>query len=251
MISGLSEREKQILELLAEDSGLSSARISEQLNVSAVTIRSDLKSLEEKGFIVRMRGASALTFHKGILARHKNMLEAKNRIAKEAASLVQDGDNIMILAGTTTALVAKYLLGKRDIHVVTNSTLVIPYARVNPALDVTVLGGRFSASSESLMGPITMRELEQFHVKYAFVGTDSFSLENGLTAHQVEGAEIAGKMPSRASTTVLMVDSSKYGKSGFAHILPLSSMDMIITDDGLDVEVRNSLRENGINLKTV
>ena len=131
----------------------------------------------------------------------------------------------MIEAGTTTALIAKYLLGKRDVHVVTNSTLVIPYARFNPSLHLTVVGGEFRPSTESLVGPVALRDLEEFHVRIAFIGTDGFSLESGLTTHLVEGAEIVRKMQAQAKRTVLVADSSKWGKVGFARVLPLGEVD--------------------------
>ena len=109
MESGLSERERQILTLLAEDASVSVAEVSEKLSVSKVTVRSDLSSLEEKGFIVRTHGGAMPAFHASILERNRNRQEQKSRIARAAASYVQDGDTVMIEAGTTTALIAKFL----------------------------------------------------------------------------------------------------------------------------------------------
>jgi DeoR family galactitol utilization operon repressor len=241
----ISEREQTILELLCEDSSATVTDISGRLEVSPVTVRSDLAGLAEKGLIVRTHGGAFPAFHPSITTRQRDNLKAKARIAKAAAALVRDGDTIMIEAGTTTALVAKYLLGKRDVHVVTNSTLIIPHARFNPGMHLTVVGGEFRPATESMVGPVALRDLEQFHVRLAFIGTDGFSLESGLTTHLVEGAEIVRKMAAQAEKTVLVADSTKYGKIGFARVLPVASVHQVITDSDMKPEAIRELQEAG------
>jgi DeoR family transcriptional regulator, galactitol utilization operon repressor len=139
----------------------------------------------------------------------------------------------MIEAGTTTALVVRYLLGKRDVQVVTNSTLVFSYARLNPALQITLTGGEFRRETESMVGPVALRTLAGLNVRLAFVGTDGFTLEKGLTTQLVEGAEIVKAMRACAEETLLLADSTKWGKTGFVNVLPLSHVNGIITDTGL------------------
>jgi DeoR family galactitol utilization operon repressor len=249
MISqNLTERERKIIELLTDDSSTSVSEISRQLAVSAVTIRSDLNNLAEKGLVFRSHGGAMPAFHESIAARQRDNVRAKQRIAKAAAGLVRDGDTIMIEAGTTTALVARYLLGKRDVHVVTNSTLTIPYARLNPGLHLTVVGGEFRPATESLVGPVALRDLEQFHVRLAFIGTDGFSLRSGLTTHLVEGAEIVRKMASQAERTVLVADSSKHGKAGFARVIGLGEVHELITDSDMKPEIVEEIRAAGISV---
>jgi DeoR family galactitol utilization operon repressor len=177
------------------------------------------------------------------------LVDEKNRIAKAAAELIQDGDNIMILAGTTNALIVKYCLGKRDVHIVSNSTLLLPYVRVNPAIHLTLVGGEFRPSIEGVVGPLAANELRQFHVRIAFLGTDGFTLDKGLTAHLVEDAEIAKVMAGQAEQVVLATDCTKYGKAGFAHMLPLHKVSMLITDDGLPEKARTELAEHKIAVK--
>jgi DeoR/GlpR family transcriptional regulator of sugar metabolism len=251
VIESLSERKRQVLKILTENAGTSVSEISEQLGVSAVTIRSDLEGLAENGLIIRTRGGGVPAFHQNILDRQKSMGAEKIRIAKAAADLVTDGDRIMIVAGTTTSLIPRFLLGRRDVHIVTNSTLLLPYVRINPALHVTMIGGRFFASAEAMVGPIAVRQLAQFHVRMAFLGTDGFSVDKGFTAHQVEVAEVVRHMAGQAEQSILCVDSSKQGKAGFAHILPLSEVSSIITDDRLSGEAQSDLESCGISVKTV
>ena len=129
MIGNLKEREKEILKCLYEDDASSVSELSKALNVSVVTIRSDLEKLEKKGFAVKMRGGTQPVFNKSIFDRVNSMSAEKQRIAKKAAELINDGDRIMILAGTTSSLIAKYLYDKRNVHVVTNSTYILNYMR--------------------------------------------------------------------------------------------------------------------------
>jgi DeoR family galactitol utilization operon repressor len=243
-----NEREKQIVAILTRDFGLSVARLSELLGVSAVTVRSDLAGLEKKGVLLRSRGGAVPAFHPQILLRQSQHEVEKNRIARAVTELIEDGDTVMIEAGTTTALVAKYLLGKRDIHIVTNSTLLIPYARTNPGLHLTVVGGEFRPATESLVGPRALEELGRFHVRLAVVGTDGFSLQGGLTTHLVEGAEIVRKMASRAQTTVLVADASKHGQQGFVAVLPLTAVTRLVTDTGLTAETCRELEAAGLEV---
>jgi DeoR family galactitol utilization operon repressor len=247
----LSEREQTIIELLSENNSIAVSEISARLKVSSVTIRNDLSNLAERGLIVRTHGGASPAFHPSITARQHTNQKAKMRIAKAASALVWDGDAIMIEAGTTTALIAKYLLGKRDVHVVTTSMLTIPYARFNPGINLTVVGGEFRPATESVVGPVALANLEQFHVRLAFIGTDGFSIESGLTTHLVEGAEIVRKMAARAERTILVADSTKFGKVGFARVLPISRVHEIITDTDLGAEHIRELSEAGPTVTAV
>jgi len=246
MIVELTERERVILDRLSANGSVSVGTLARDLGYSEVTIRGDLRLLEDKGWINRKRGGAAMAIHRDIMERLRMFPEQKNAIAKAAAELVREGDVIMIEAGTTTALIARYLTGKRDIHIVTNSTLVFSYARMYPHLQITMTGGEFRRSTESLVGPIALETIGRLNVRLAFVGTDGFTLERGLTTHLMEGAEIVKAMKAHAQTTVLVADSGKYGKAGFASVLPLSAMNLILTDSGLEEQAETELREAGI-----
>jgi DeoR family galactitol utilization operon repressor len=248
LIEELIDRERTILKLLSERGSLSVSLLSRELGVSEVTVRSDLKELEERGYLVRSRGGAYPAMNQSIVERQQLRIEEKNRIARAAADLVQDGDTIMIVAGTTTALVPKFLLGKGNIHIVTDSTLLFPWARSNPALDLTVVGGEFRGSTESFIGPIAMDAIRRFNVKLAFISADGFSIERGLTTHIVEGAEMVKAMTAQADRCVLLADSSKYGRSGFVTIMPLDSVDTLITDSELDAAQAALLQELGLEL---
>ncbi len=250
-MNGITKRENQILELLRNGSDVSVSRLSDILDVSVVTVRADLKLLEEKGLILRTRGGAVPAFHPDMLDKKSSRNHEKERIAKAAAALVSDGDQIMITNGTTSALVGRYLLGKRDLQVVTNSTLLLPYARVNSHLNLTLIGGEFRPSAEALVGPEAIRRLDQFHVSMTISGTDGFTLEHGMTTHLIENAEMVRKMCEQAEKRVLVVDSSKFGKMGFIKILPIEKIDMIITDTGLPESIAAEFKERGVEVLRV
>ena len=249
MMDELTERERIILDRLSGEGSVSVGALAKDFGLSEVTIRGDLKVLETKGWINRKRGGAAPALHRDILERQRVFPEQKNAIARAAADLVRDGDVIMIEAGTTTALIARYLAGKRDIHIVTNSTLVFSYARMYPNLQITMTGGEFRRATESMVGPIALETIGRLNVRLAFVGTDGFTLERGMTTHLMEGAEIVKAMKAHADATVLTADSSKYGKIGFSNVLPLSAMNLILSDTGLDDRAETELREAGINIE--
>jgi DeoR family galactitol utilization operon repressor len=251
MNTPLSERERTILDLLTTEMNRSVAELSDILQVSRVTVRNDLNSLAGKGMIVRTRGGAIPAFHPDVIRHQRTRVDQKTRIGQAAAALVEDGDTIMIEAGTTTAVVAQHLLGKHDLQVVTNSTLVLSALRSYPSVRLTIVGGEFRPATESLVGPLALSALDRFHVRLAFVGTDGFSLQGGLTTNFLDGAEIVRKMAERAETTILLADSSKYGRRGFVSVLPVESIHKLITDSELPETAVQELKNAGIAVITV
>ncbi len=240
-----------ILDLLVADPASSVGHMSEATGVSAVTVRADLARLEALGLVLRSRGGASPAFHPEILKRQKHRSEVKHRIARRAAAFVTDGDAIMIEAGTTTALIARYLIGRRDVRIVTNSALVIPYARANPGVQLTVIGGSFRPETEAFVGPVALAQLESFHVRLAFVGTDGFTVEQGLSSYFPEAAAVLKRMVEKADKTILVADSSKWGKTGFVTITPIGSVDTLVTDTDLPEEGRSRLRDAGVEVEVV
>lgn len=248
MASSFSDRKKNILDLLAEDSGISVSTLARTLGVSVVTIRTDLATLEEEGFVIRTHGGAMPAFHPQILERIRQDKDRKTAIAKAAAEKIQDGETVIISAGTTTALIAKYLLGKRNVHIVTNNTLLLTYARPNPQLRVTLVGGEFRPSEEGLVGPLAIQSLDQVFVSKAFIGVDGVSIKQGFTAHLVESADLVRKMAQQAEQVYALCDSGKFGRSGFARILPFDGVNGLITDSGLSAGFETDLREAGVKI---
>lgn len=248
MAGTFSERREVILAMLAEDSSVSVSDLAKHLGVSMVTARTDLATLEEEGVLVRTHGGAMPAFHPQILARMRQDKDRKAAIAKAAAQLINDGDIIIITAGTTTALIAKYLLGRRNVHIVTNNTLLLPYARSNPQLRVTLVGGEFRSSEEGLVGPLALKALDTFYASKAFIGIDGASVKQGFTANSVESADLVRKMADQADQVFAISDSSKFGKPGFARILPFEGVDGLVTDGKLEKDFEDKLTELNVRI---
>lgn len=244
MMVAKAARETAILERLAGDGSLSVAALASDLGVSEVTIRGDLTALEHQGMLIRTRGGAKATTFQHILQRQKINVDAKERIAAAAAALVSDHDTVMIEAGTTAALIVRWLAGRRGVQIVTNSTLVFSNARLHPSLSIILTGGVFRRELESLVGPQAERTIREFNPRIAFLGTDGFSPERGLTTRLMEGGQVATRMRNQAEETWLVADSSKFGQAGFVSFLRLEDITGIITDAGLPEQARESLSQH-------
>ncbi len=248
MLPHLNDREEQILIAIVQDPDISVTDLAARFSVSAVSMRGYLNDLAEKGYIYRIRGGAVPTIHPEIVEREQSFPEAKRAIAQAAAALVNDGDSVMIEAGTTTAMVARFLLGRRDVSVVTNNVLALAHARGNPGLRVTIVGGEFRPANESVVGPIALSQISMFRVAVAFVGTDGFSAANGLSTHLVEGAEVVRHMVAQSDRAVLLADSSKFERRGFVRVLGLADIDTIITDAGLSPDATRAIEKLGVEV---
>lgn len=248
MAAVLADRKKMILDLLTEDSSITVSGLAQKFGVTVVTVRADLAALEEEGLIVRTHGGAMPAFHPKILERIRSKKDLKSSIARAAAALVEEGDTIIITAGTTTALIPKYLLGKRDVHIVTNNTLLLKYARCNPQLRTTLVGGEFRPSEEGMVGPLALQAVEQFHVAKAFIGIDGASPKQGFTANCVESADFVRKMADQADQVFAVADSGKFGNAGFARILPFNGVHALVTDQFLRSEFEEKLIEANVKV---
>ncbi len=242
----LNEREENILSLLSTQGSVNVSNLSRSLDVSEVTIRSDLSRLEQEGLLVRTHGGAVPAIHPHIFQRNTINIDEKNAIAKKASTLIKDGDTIMIEAGTTTGLIPRFLTGKKDIHIITNSNQVFASARTNPDLKITLTGGEYKNNTDSFVGPIAQETLQKFNVAYAFVGTDGFSGQAGITTHLVEGGEIIKIMRQKAKNLILLADSSKFDRMGVVTILPLNEVNAIYTDNKICSNAIEELKEIGL-----
>lgn len=246
-----SEREAQILAQLAQHGSVAVGAVAKDLGVSEVTVRADLRNLEDRGLLARTHGGAEAAGYRDVLERQLQRAGEKDRIAAEAARLVNDHDLIMIEAGTTCAQIVAHLAGRKGVQILTNSTLVFRHARLIPTLSVTLTGGTFHRVSESLVGPVALRTIEDFNVRLAFFGTDGFTAGRGLTTAFAEGAEVIRAMKSRAEESWLVADSTKYARTGFVSVMELAELTGVISDTGLPADAQADLINSGIDVRFV
>lgn len=251
MFESLSDRARQVLGFIVDQPRISVAELASSCGISEVAVRSILRDLEKNGLYVRAYGGGIPGFHPEMLKRIAANDQLKQRLARVAAETIQDGDDLMLVGGTTTSLMARYLYGKANVKVITNSTLLMQYARTNGGVKFIFTGGDFRPELEAMLGPVTVRELRQFHVRTLFTGIDGFVPAQGFSANLPEVAEVVQTMHEQADRTVVVTDSSKFLRTGFAAMLPLKDVDMLITDDGIPQEIVVRLEKIGIEVRVV
>jgi DeoR family transcriptional regulator of aga operon len=253
-----SQRRAQIAGKIREKGAMRVAELAELFKVSEVTIRNDLANLERGGNLVRDHGGAvavlpsvSVTSLTKLEKRVSLNQEAKSRIGQAAAKLVSAGDTIIIDAGTTAVEMVPHLSGITPLTVVTNALNVALEVAAKTDAQLILLGGTFSRQSMGTVGGIVQESLERLVVHKAFLGTQAFDLEHGLTDSTMEIAQVKRAMVRASRECILLSDASKWAHAGVCKVAPLPAMHKIICDEGLAAGTAESIRQAGINLQLV
>lgn len=229
--------------------------LCEALNVSAVTIRKDLKLLEEKGLLFRTHGGAALEnpYIKDRPVNEKEQLfaEEKAAIGAAAARLVGAQEAIIMASGTSMLALARALPPNQPLTVITSALNVGMELLRHPQIEVMQLGGYLRHSSSSVTGPYAEQVLADISCSKLFLGVDGIDLDFGLTTTNIGEAHLNQAMLRAAQETIVLADSSKFGKRGFGRICGLDQVHRIITDAGISAQDVRKLEEQGIALTVV
>lgn len=247
----MNQRHEEILKFISSGKEASVQELSEKLRVSLVTIRSDLRLLEEEGLLLRTRGGATLRSEDDIARRMGIRFAEKQRIGREAASLVREGETLFLEAGSCIALAARELCGFRRLNVLTNNAFVARQFRDAPGVRVILLGGEFQKNSETMVGPMIGAYLKYYNFSKAFLGMDGFTLEEGAMGRDIDRTEVMSLIAEAADELVLLSDSSKFGQKGLRSFAPLSRIGRIVTDEGVPEAFREKLTARGIRLHMV
>ena len=249
------ERLERILERLQQTGYVSVSELSEDLGVSAVTIRTDLDSLEAEGNLQRTHGGAVpLHTNEEVLsfaARQRTQTQVKDRIGAAAAGLVHDGEAIVLDASTTAWHMARHLLNLHDLTVVTTGLHVALELLRGPGIDVIMPGGQIWREAGAVVGRSVGPAPVGINLQKVFFGGRGFSREAGLSDPNRDEVELKRSylLPGRELT--VLVDSSKFGKVAFATIANLDQIQRLITDEGAPPESLDILRERGIEVIAV
>jgi DeoR family transcriptional regulator of aga operon len=254
-MSSIAERHKYILDKLNEYGFIRITDVADELGVTKVTIRNDVKILESRGLLYKVHGSARLAnphiTDRDLITKSPLNREAKQRIAARAVELLNEGDSIMISAGSTTYAFAEAIHNTRS-HMVLN--VVTPFLKVSELLceldnvRVEQLGGRVHKKSCATFGEGATQTLESVVCSKFFLGVDGIDPDFGVTTSTIEEAKLSQKMVNVSSKSVVLADSSKFGQRGFGHIASLEDVDIIITDDGVTKEMRDIIEEMGVEL---
>jgi len=249
------KRHQDILKRLTEEKHLEVLDLCDILNVSAVTIRKDLKLLEQKGLLYRTHGGASLENpyinERTVIDKEKISVEEKNGIAQMAATRIVENDSIMIASGTTVQALSKFIIPENKLTVITSSLHVVLNLIHNKSIEILQLGGYIRHSSASVIGNYAEYILKNVSCSKLFLGVDGIDLDYGLSTTNLEEAELNKKMLNAAQQIIVLADSTKFGKKSFARICDLSQIHEFITDKGIPANIKQKLEEKDIKVTIV
>ncbi len=247
------ERQEQIVALVNEHGSITVAELSQAFGVSETTIRRDLATLATRNQIRRTHGGAmrvrpVVTTETPIIHRQQQHAAEKARIAEAAAHLVQDGETLLIAGGSTGLAFAGQLAHCQNLTVVTDSLLVVDELMRQGQHRVILLGGTIDPDEQATRGTLSRLVLEQLQVDKVIMGARAVSVSRGLSSETPEEAEFFRTSMKCGENVILITDSSKFRLSALAHLAPLEAIDCLVTDDGLDADTAEQIREMGIYL---
>lgn len=245
-------RRNKILQQLRTEGMVSVAKLANELGATPVTIRTDLTSLEQDGYLVRVQGGAVLpTKPNGSPEPTSNEITnpvAKESIAKAVSNLISNGNTLFINSGTTTKCVAEALRNKKDLNVVTNSLAVATTLGSVPSIRVVLLGGEINAQYGFTYGGDTQEQLSRYQADWVILSCEGISSKTGITTRHVEESIIDRLMISGAKQALLAADHSKIGHVGFARVCECSENFTLVTDAGAAQSAIQDLKESGLHI---
>ncbi|MFN8376752.1 MAG: DeoR/GlpR family DNA-binding transcription regulator [Anaerolineae bacterium] len=253
------ERQRLIRDILEREGVVRNAELKELLKVSAVTIRSDLRELENAGICeviwggaVYKRPIPELEYVGRLTERSQLHPEPKRRIGARAAQLVEEGQTIIVDAGSTTVeLIHSLPRNLEYLRIVTAALNIATAASQFPYVELVMTGGVLRHLTHSLIGPQVMRSLEMFNADWAFIASEGFDIARGLTASNLLEVEVKRAIIERTPRNVLMADSSKFGKILPLNVASMRQMHTLITDSDLSAEGIAALKQAEVEVLVV
>lgn len=247
------QRRLDIARRLREQGTVLVSELCSLYGVSDETIRRDLKALEREGLVQRQYGGAVTTGPVDpvppVQERQGVRIQEKRWIARAAARLVADGQVLKLDSGTTTRALARELkLAGRRVGVITYDLMVAQELADAPGIDVYLTGGKLEPQAMYLFGPQAETGLQMYNTDLSFIGAGGVSLERGLTTASIFGAQLKRELMRHCSRAVLLVDASKFGRTGLVTFAPAAGIGTVITDREIPPEYLTGLRELGVEV---
>lgn len=249
----IENRRNKILELLMQKGKVKVVELSKLFGISEVTIRNDLSDLEQAGLLERIHGGAVSTYrayyNMSLHERMRTNEEEKRRIAAACASVISDGDTIMINSGTTTLFTVQELRSVRNLTIVTNSISIAQEVTVNSKANVILLGGNFNTQYQFTYGDDTISQLKKYKADKLILSADGVCVEEGITTYHHLESEVNRQMISRANKTIVVADYTKIGRASFSYIDSIDSVDLLITNQKASIDDIKAIGERGVEVK--
>ena len=251
-------RKADLAKYIVETGEVTVGELAERFDVSADTIRRDLDQLDTEGLVIRTHGGavSSTSVPRADTAldiRLRFQAEAKERIGRAAATLIEDNSVIMINAGTTTLALSRHLDEHHGLTVATNS-LRIP-AEISPKSfrGLYVFGGAVSTSDQKTVGPVAFQTVAggselDVQCDLALLGVGAVSIESGYSTSNLEEAAMMNEMMLRASRVAILADASKFDRRLFAQVAELGRADYFVTDAAPPADLAEAFERGGVEV---
>ena len=247
-----NERHSAIMNLLMKNGSIAVTELSDALKVSSVTIRKDLTELEKQKKLYRNHGKAMLIdpymSNRSVNEKEKLFINEKQAIARLGASIVNDKESSIIASGSSVTALARELVTKDQLTVISASMTVSEILCQNDKFDIIQLGGFLRHSSLTVVGKYAEMCLADFACSKLFLGVDGIDIDFGLTTTNLMEAQLNRVMMNAAAKTIVLADSSKFGKRGFSRICGIEDVDHIITDRNIPDAYAKHITDMGIRL---
>jgi DeoR/GlpR family transcriptional regulator of sugar metabolism len=250
-----AERHRLIAQAVQGAGTATVAELADLTGASEMTIRRDLDHLAAQGVLERFRGGARTLLLRGdeppFALRAHEAVDAKRRIAAEVASLVNDGETVLLDSGTTCLEVARLLHG-RQVTVMPLSLQAIAILSDAPEpTRLLVPGGRPRAGEGAPPGPLTLASLAALRFDTAVLGCCGLSADDGMTAYDLDEAAVKKAGITSARRIVAAADGSKLGRTTQAYVGPSTLVHVLVTDTTAPADETRALESRGITLKRV
>lgn len=246
------QRRQKIVELIQEEGSARVKDLARIFSVTEPTIRQDLDKLDSDGLIVKEHGGAFLksvpTQVKSFALQHLENMERKTAIAIAAAAFVSDGESLILDSGSTVTELAKRLVDRRGLTVVTNALNIALLLGAERGIDVLVTGGEFKPPTLSLTGEKAALFFQNIHTSKLFLATGGVSPLGELTYPGLSDIPVKRAMIEAASEVYLLADSTKFGRTSLAILGGMELVDCIVTDSGLTPEQRRICEQKGVRV---
>ncbi|MFJ2259408.1 DeoR/GlpR family DNA-binding transcription regulator [Streptomyces sp. NPDC087844] len=243
------ERQQEILRLARDGGRVDVVSLAEEFQVTAETIRRDLKALDRSGLLRRVHGgaipAGRLDFEPDLAERETTAADEKDRIAKAALAELPEEGTMILDAGTTVARLAGALPLEASLTVVTHSLPIAARLADHPGVQLHLIGGRVRHRTRAAVDAWALRAYGEIRADVVFLAANGFSAEHGLTTPDLAEAAVKRAAIAAARRVVLLADSAKLGQEHFARFGGLDDVDLLITDTGLSPEDATAMERGG------
>jgi DeoR family fructose operon transcriptional repressor len=247
----VTERRNMIVEILNESGRVNVNDLSERFGVSGVVIRTDLSELEKQGLLTRVHGG-AITSYKAyydmsLVQRSNTNAKEKTAIGKTLHDMIKDNDTIMMNAGTTPLFIMREIMDKQ-ITIVTNSIALALEGAKNPNFKIILLGGDVDSNYQFTYGVSAIKSMEPYTADLLIMSVDGIAPSGGISTFYYQEAEICRYMIKHARRTVVAADYSKIGRTAFAEIENVDTVDTIVTCGNIDAAMLESLKNQNVEV---